>query len=146
MYALIPSVWDTSNVIDMYYAFRGASSFNSDLSSWNTSRVTKMERMFNGATSFNSDISSWDIGSVTNLNDMFQGATSFNQNLCAWGETFPYNPEYSGFEYNVVNDMFLDSGCTYQDTPQEDTALKNEPVLEEENVVLLEDDSNFDDW
>ena len=105
-----------------------------------------MERMFNVATSFNSDVSSWDIGSVTNLNDMFQGATSFNQNLCAWGETFPYNPEYSGFEYNVVNDMFLDSGCTYQDTPQEDTALKNEPVLEEENVVLLEDDSNFDDW
>ena len=80
-----------------------------------------MERMFDGATSFNSDVSSWDIGSVTNLNDMFQGATSFNQNLCAWGETFPYNPEYSGFEYNVVNDMFLDSGCTYQDTPQEDT-------------------------
>ena len=80
-----------------------------------------MERMFAQASSFNSDVSSWNIGSVTNLNDMFEGATSFNQNLCAWGETFPYDPEYSGFEYNVVNDMFSDSGCAYQDAPQEDT-------------------------
>ena len=97
----------------------GTSSFNSDLSSWVTSSVTNMESMFYGATSFNSDVSSWDIGSVTNLNDMFQYATSFNQDLCAWGANYIYNPTYTGFQYNVDNDMFVNSGCTYTETPQE---------------------------
>ena len=124
--ALIPSAWDTSNVITMYRTFYnpqaaagGASSFNSDLSSWVTSSVTNMESMFYGATSFNSDVSSWDIGSVTNLNDMFQYATSFNQDLCLWGDNYIFNPEYTGFQYNVDNNMFEGSGCTYQETPQE---------------------------
>ena len=39
------------------------------------------------------------------------GATSFNQDLCAWGDKFPYDNAY---------DIFANSGCTYQDDPQED--------------------------
>ena len=37
---------DLSNVTDMSDMFRGASSFNSDLSSWNVSNVTDMSLMF----------------------------------------------------------------------------------------------------
>ena len=119
IHALIPSAWDTSNVIIMYWAFRGASSFNSDLSSWNTGSVTTFERMFAQASSFNSDVSSWDISSAENLNDMFEDALSFNQDLCLWGDNYIFNPEYTGFQYNVDNNMFEGSGCTYQATPQE---------------------------
>ena len=105
--------------MDMYRAFYGASSFNSDLSSWVTSSVTSMESMFQGATKFNTDVSMWDISSVTNQNDMFQGAAAFNQDLCAWGANYVYNPVYSDFQYNVDDDIFENSGCTYTATPQE---------------------------
>ena len=42
---------------------------------------------------------------------MFSGATLFNQNLCAWQDSFPYS--------NAEN-IFFNSGCTYQNTPTED--------------------------
>lgn len=48
--------------------------------------MEEMQFMFRGASSFNSDISSWNVSSVTDINRMLSGATtSFNQNLCAWG-------------------------------------------------------------
>jgi len=71
-----------------------------------------MDSMFREATSFNQDLSSWNIGSVTDMWDMFDDATAFNQNLCAWGDKFPYGS---------ADDIFLKSGCTFQDTPREDT-------------------------
>ena len=71
-----------------------------------------MDSMFREATSFNQDLSSWNIGSVTDMWDMFDDATSFNQNLCAWGDKFPYDS---------ADDIFFKSGCTFHDTPREDT-------------------------
>jgi len=41
---------------------------------------------------------------------MFKGASSFNQDLCAWRDSFPYTAETY---------IFFNSGCKYQDTPQE---------------------------
>ena len=64
-----------------------------------------------GATSFNGDLSGWDTSNVITMDAMFQGTTSFNQDLCAWGDKFPYNQ---------AEDIFVDSGCTYQDDPKED--------------------------
>ena len=77
--------------------------------------------MFEGAKSFNSQISACDISSVTIANAMFEDATLFNQNLCAWRDDFPYNPDYTDFQYNVVNDMFNGTSCTIKDPPREDT-------------------------
>ena len=105
------SSWDTSSVTRMRWMFQGATSFNGDLSAWNTSSVTDMWSMFNGATLFNGDLSAWDVSSVTDIRRMFQGATSFNQDLCAWKDKFPYDN---------ADDIFANSGCTYQDDPQED--------------------------
>ena len=42
---------DLSTVTDMFSMFRGASSFNGDLSSWDVSSVDNMVRMFRGAMS-----------------------------------------------------------------------------------------------
>ena len=38
--------------------------------------------MFKGATSFNGDISKWDVSSVNNMQNMFRNARSFKRNLC----------------------------------------------------------------
>ena len=127
------SDWNTSSVTDMGWMFRGASSFNHDLSNFNTSSVTTMDSMFNGATVFNGDVSSFDTSSVTDMGGMFYGASSFNQDvsnfditsvtdmwlmfdgaslfnqdLCSWRDSFPYTNAYQ---------IFTNSNCTYQDTP-----------------------------
>jgi len=130
------SNFDTSSVTDMNSMFSGASSFNGDLSNFNTSSVTYtnsmfqeatafnqdvsnfdtssvnyMNGMFYGATSFNQDVSNFDISSIFYMNEMFYGATSFNKDLCSWRDNFPYTTK--------TDNIFTDSGCTYQDRPQE---------------------------
>ena len=75
----------------MSFMFRGASSFNSDITfwTWGNSPIINMQRMFLNATSFNQDISKWDFSqnnsnSLTLL-EMFEGATSFGpQPLQYW--------------------------------------------------------------
>jgi len=42
------------------------------------------------------------------MTNMFAGATSFDKGLCSWQDNFPYTQ---------ADNIFLDSGCTYQDTP-----------------------------
>ena len=69
--------WDVSRVHDMSELFRGATSFNSDISKWDVSSVTDMHGMFQDATSFDGDISEWDVSRVTNVTEMFWGATAF---------------------------------------------------------------------
>jgi len=128
------SNFDTSSVTDMSYMFRYASDFNGDLSNFNTSRVTnmnsmfflatsfnrevsnfntsrvtRMDNMFGDAAAFNQDVSSFDTSSVTDMGYMFAFASSFNQDLCSWQDSFPYT--------NKAGDIFTNSGCTYQDTP-----------------------------
>ena len=73
-----------SGVTSMGNMFRGATNFNSDISSWDVSNVTSMAGMFRSATSFNQDISSWDVSNVTSMGYMFNGASSFNQYLSNW--------------------------------------------------------------
>ena len=105
------SNFDTSSVTNMENMFRYARAFNGDLSNFDTSSVTYMWSMFSGATSFNQDVSSFDLSSVTNMYSMFKGATSFNQDLCSWQDSFPYTNAF---------DIFTNSNCTYQATPNED--------------------------
>ena len=52
------------------------SKFNQDLSSWNTTNVKNMSWMFKGAKSFNQDISKWNVSNVTDMSYMFIDAAS----------------------------------------------------------------------
>jgi surface protein len=101
--------WCVIEVTDMSSLFQGLDTFNKDISMWNVSHVTDMSYMFAEAGTFNRDLSSWNVSSFTNMSYMFKGATSFNQNMCAWKDSFPYSN---------ATDIFVDSGCTYKDTPK----------------------------
>jgi len=77
------SSWDTSSVTDMSGMFRDAHSFNGDISGWDTSSVKSMPNMFYH-TFFNGDISGWNTSSVTDMSNTFSGATSFNGDISDW--------------------------------------------------------------
>ena len=78
------SGWDTSNVIIMENTFHDASAFDQDIGSWDVSNVTKIDAMFRGASAFNQDIGRWNVSSVTNMSGMFAGVTAFNQDISSW--------------------------------------------------------------
>lgn len=85
------SGWDTSNILNMYGAFQGATAFNSfsvaGMDNWDTSNVFNMAYMFAGAAAFNQPIGSWDTTKVLHMNNMFDGATVFDQDLSGWTVT-----------------------------------------------------------
>ena len=60
--------WDVSSVTDMYDMF-GNASFNQPIGDWDVSSVTYMAYMFRGAISFNQDLSSWSVDGVLNCED-----------------------------------------------------------------------------
>jgi surface protein len=70
--------------------FRGATSFNGDISAWEVSEVSYMKAMFLGATSFNSDISAWDVISVRDMSGMFSNAglsrDNYDKILNGWSQ------------------------------------------------------------
>ncbi|MEM6814742.1 MAG: BspA family leucine-rich repeat surface protein, partial [Bacteroidota bacterium] len=78
------STWEVSSLIHMDWMFASAGNFNQDLSRWDISNVTNMGNMFNGASNFNGDVSSWKVDKVTNMSWMFALASSFNQDLSNW--------------------------------------------------------------
>jgi len=78
------SGWDTSTITDMSWMFGGATVFNQDISGWNTSSVTTMREMFYNASAFNQPIGSWNTSSVTDMTNMFYQASAFNQDISGW--------------------------------------------------------------
>jgi len=68
-----------------------------------------MADMFNGAVSFDQDMSSWDVQKVRDMRYMFLEAADFDQDLCQWGSLLEAE--------TIVNDMFKDTRCEDQDTP-----------------------------
>ena len=110
---------DLSGVTNMNSMFRGATSFNGNLSDWDTSSVKDMSAMF-ANTSFNQDISDWDTSSVKDMSAMFAN-TSFNQDINTSGDAWntssvtdmsamfdgatSFNGDISGWDTSSVQDM-----------------------------------------
>ena len=65
----------------MYEMFRGATSFNVDISNWNVVYVADMQGMFMHATAFNKDISKWDVSRVWNMDYMFWGVLNVLESM-----------------------------------------------------------------
>jgi len=65
--------WDTGNVTDMGYMFKGCKSLTTlDVSNWNTGNVTNMHYMFHSCTNLKTlDVSKWNTSKVTSLRMMF---------------------------------------------------------------------------
>jgi surface protein len=66
--------WNTSNIIDMSFAFNDATAFNQPVGNWNVSNVTATDQMFNGASLFNQNIGSWNVSKMTSMREMFRGS------------------------------------------------------------------------
>jgi len=108
---------DLSNVTDMSYMFRNASSANPDTSNWNVSSVTDMSYMFESASSANPNTSNWDVSSVTDMGFMFESASSANPNTSNWDvsnvtnmrrmfrDATSANPDVSNWDVSSVTDM-----------------------------------------
>jgi surface protein len=113
--------WDVSQVTDMsglFYDSRGLfEDFNEDITGWDTGSVTDMSLMFKDAQSFDQDISNWKLDGIVRMTSMLDGAKSFEQNLCAWGEQPAVQLALS---IGNAKDIFRDSGCNLQITPQND--------------------------
>ena len=109
--------WDTSNVVNMSYAFEKASAFNQDIGGWDTSGVTSMKFVFNDALSFNQDISSWNTSKVTDMRSMFSDTGAFNSDIGGWDtsnvtnmnamfySTHAFNQDIGGWDVANVSDM-----------------------------------------
>ena len=78
------STWDVSNLTNISYLFFEASVFNQDISPWIVGNVTNMDSVFFGASSFNQPIGIWDTSGVIFMNNMFEDAIAFNQPIGAW--------------------------------------------------------------
>ena len=50
--------------------------------------------MFRGASSFNGDLSAWDMGKAVDLSDLFHGALAFNTPLATWNVSSVGEMEY----------------------------------------------------
>ena len=94
-YNLIFRGFDTSNVTDMGYMFKGCNNLTSlDLSGLDTSNVTRMRSMFDNCRSLTSlDLSNFNTSNVTDMSFMF------------WGDYSLTYLDVSSFNTSNVTDM-----------------------------------------
>jgi len=114
------SNWDVSRVRSMDGMFRDTIRFTgTGLQHWNVSSVKKFNLMFKGASSFNEDLSTWDVSVTDNLCYMFTDALAFNQDLCSWGDALLDRRRQSvNRNHASVNSMFHNTPrCPLSDDP-----------------------------
>ena len=97
------SNFDTSQVKDMSYMFRGCSDLTSlDLSNFDTSQATNMRHMFKNCSGLTSlDLSKFDTSLVTNMSYMFGGCS---------GLTSLNISDFNTSQVTIMDGMF--NGCT----------------------------------
>ena len=106
---------DLTGVTEMTAMFRGATSFNGNISGWDVAGVTHMDNMFFDAAAFNQPLNDWDVSSVTDMDAMFS-FSAFNQPLNDWDVSSvtgmagmfygtPFNQDISGWDVAAATDM-----------------------------------------
>ena len=94
---------DLSNVEDMSYMFKYATSLNDDIEDWNTSNVKNMTGLFENAVVFNQDIGRWDTSNVTSMANMFKEAWNFNQDIGDWNTSNVADMSYMFYNAKKFN-------------------------------------------
>ena len=121
------SQWPTQQVVSMSATFYDAVTFNSGISEWQTSSVTDMGFMFHGATEFNQAIGHWNTSSVDYMNGLFSHASSFNQDISGWNVhtvTHGANPNA-----NPMHSMFTGADSLYHDLTHWDVTFDHDGDL-----------------
>jgi surface protein len=114
-----PLNWNTSNVTNISYMFKGATYFNQRVDTWNVSKVTTMESTFSGSSGSSENVfnngqlagsidtskllNNWDTGNVTKMNDTFSLTSGFNQYISRWNTsnvTIIRGMFYNGLVFN----------------------------------------------
>lgn len=82
--------FETPKVTNMQNCFEelnsgSAAAWNMDLSNWDTSNVKNMMYMFRGRPGFNhTSVTTWDTSNVTQMDGMFADCAIFDQDLTGW--------------------------------------------------------------
>jgi surface protein len=130
--------WDVSSVTNMRYMFRDATSANPNVSNWNTSNVTNTNSMFLNATSANPDVSNWNTSNVTNMFRMFFGATSANPDVSNWNTS------------NVTNVFQMFNGATSANPNMRNWDISNvtdmSRMLENSNLSVENLTACYENW
>lgn len=93
--------WGNLPLTHLLWGFLGATGLHT-VPDTLPSSVEALTGLFKGATTFNGDISGWDTSNVEFMDELFHGATSFNQDLSGWCvEKIPAEPR--GFATGATN-------------------------------------------
>jgi len=107
--------WDVSNVTNMSSIFRNASSANPNTTNWDVSNVTNMGAMFVYASSANPDTSNWDVSNVTSMINMFLGSNLSVENLTAIYENWSQLNLQQNVSFSAGNIKYNASGQAGRD-------------------------------
>lgn len=107
------SNFDTSNITDMSYMFRGSNASIIDLSGFDTSNVTNMSDMFYNCYYLKSlNISNFDTRKVSKMSSMFYNCSSLKE-LDLSSFTFDKTPNvismFGGWNINITPVVFVNS-------------------------------------
>ncbi|MEP3571289.1 MAG: BspA family leucine-rich repeat surface protein, partial [Flavobacteriaceae bacterium] len=145
--------------VSLYGMFSGCTSLkgNSSFGNWDVSFVNKFTEMFKGAISFNQDISKWDVRSAFDMQDMLAETDFSDENydklLIAWSKLptlrggaelgAPQNKYCEGAE---ARQNLIESGWRFNDAGLgcEDTTAPELTLVGEDPLVLTEGDTYVD--
>ena len=101
------------------------------LDNWDTSSVTNMHSIFKGASSFNQDVSCWDICSVNDYSEFDNLASSWDEdNKPNFGKCKNSKPEFATCEIiPPAADYFESVWDTHKDSLQRASKPDNPPPL-----------------
>jgi surface protein len=97
------SGFDTKNVINMNSMFYACSNLTSlDVSGFDTSNVTTMESMFQYCGIESADLTDWDVSEVTRMNNLFCGAKVKTVDFTGWNTSKVTNMANMFYECNTI--------------------------------------------
>jgi surface protein len=104
------SLWDTENITDLSYLFKGREEFNENLIRWNVKNVVNMDSMFDGCAEFNQNLELWNVSKLKNINNIFKGCNNLDKKY-----TRPFKEYYKNERLQCITIyLFLQKLAQYE--------------------------------